>query len=95
MSVEAVIDGIGVESSVPDNPGAVDASFYVNERFQGEVTLLPDAQGGGLDTWGELSHWASHGAIRWVYAEGADSKERIQAIVEAVQLAVKNHLEGA
>ena len=40
-TLSAWINAVGVGCSVPDNPGAVDATVYLDGEEIGEVTLLP------------------------------------------------------
>jgi uncharacterized protein (DUF433 family) len=69
VHVTARITAMGVDSTVPDNPGAVDAMIYVCGRKLGEVTLLPpeDPRSARACPVGEgLDHWASGPVSDWL-----------------------------
>lgn len=82
--IEAEITGRGANSTVPDNPGAVDARIYMDGEPVCEVTLLPDpASNGELCPWGgSVDNWLSDPSI----LDGTDSPpELLSAIVVAVR----------
>lgn len=86
----ATITAIGARSTVPDNPGAVDATIYVKGRKAGECTLLPDHEGNGgqLDTWGcYRGHWADDALARSLDAGDLSEEDVVDAVRAAVRAA--------
>lgn len=90
----AKITGIGSESCVPDNAGAVDATIFLAGEEIGAVTLLPSEDHGELDKWGDsLDHWADWALIKWLEdlyegRHGLDRSDVIGQIIHAVREAV-------
>jgi hypothetical protein len=72
-----------------EHPMAVDAVVSIGGLEVGEVTLIPDHEvnGGELDIWGDLDHWASQDLIDDL--DRCDDRElAIREIVGAVRKAV-------
>lgn len=88
LDVTAKVEAYGEDTTVPDNPGAVDATIYQAGREVGEVTLLPE--GGRLSTWGpSMATWASYDLIQWVSDDENIRRDQIRMIVDAVCAVVK------
>lgn len=83
-TITAVVTARGVDSTLPDNSEAVDATIYANGEEIGRVTLQPDHTG-RLTTWGSPYHWADD-ALRSYAGDGlADlASEVVAAVREAV-----------
>lgn len=65
----AVVTGRGEKSSVPDDPGAVDADVWCCGAMVGKVTLKPSRDqrdDGALVPWGDPEHWASDDLLEWM-----------------------------
>ena len=89
MHCTATITGRGADTTVPDNPNAIDAAI---ELTTGEtlctVTLLPDHTG-ELTTWGCIDNWCDEpGALA---IPGTD----MQHLVAAIEAAVRNAANAA
>ncbi len=93
--VLAEIGAVGSDSTVPDNPKAVDAGIYFDGDYVGEVTLLPDTsvQWDAWDTWGShRSHWADDELCRTFDDYSVDDFDSIvDAIRDAVTHAAQSH----
>jgi hypothetical protein len=62
---------------VPDNPGAVDASIFINGARLCGVTLLPDPlQDGRLAVWGSPSHWTDRPDMALPFADAIEGAVR-------------------
>ena len=90
----AVVTGRGEKSSVPDDPGAVDADVWCCGAMVGKVTLKPSRDqrdDGALVPWGDPEHWASDDLLVWMgpalYTDEPNSLPG--RIVQAVREAVK------
>lgn len=88
--ITARITARGDGSTVPDNPGAVDAEIYRGDEQIGEVTLIPDAgRNGDLCTWGpSWDYWADN-AMQATLREADDPDALISIIEAAVNEAAK------
>lgn len=64
-TITAEITARGAKSTVPEEPGAVDARILVDGREIGEVTLVPDHDG-RLDAWGSPENWSSSALLKWL-----------------------------
>lgn len=65
----AVVTGRGAKSTVPDDPGAVDADVWCCGARVGSVTLKPAKdrnRAGLLVAWGDPEHWASSDLLDWL-----------------------------
>lgn len=90
----AVVTGRGEKSSVPDDPGAVDADVWCCGAMVGKVTLKPSRDqrdDGALVPWGDPEHWASDDLLEWMgpalYTDEPNSLPG--RIVQAVRKAAK------
>lgn len=87
VEVTAAVTARAEESTVPDNPGAVDAMVYVCGRELGEVTLLPPGNRRysthSLLPWGSLENWASEPVMYWIDCH-PNKGDAIGAITDAV-----------
>ena len=85
MTYTATITGIGPDSTVPENPRAVDADIFISEQCIGEVTLMPHEQTGDLGCWGDMEHWASQPLINHLRSLDKDRyNDAIEEIIAAV-----------
>ena len=81
MTITARITGRGIDSTVPDNDGAVDAEILIDGKHLCDVTLLSSRQDGALEIWGDPENWCSNfQAVKAAGLSGID-------IVNAVEMA--------
>jgi hypothetical protein len=81
QTITAEVTGRGSDTTVPDDPDAVDADVYVGGELIGSVTLLPRAYDGLLAEWGSLENWADSSLIAALDAGVVTADEVVFAVI--------------
>jgi hypothetical protein len=84
-SLSAEAYAYGPDSTVPDDPTAIDFDLWEDHECIGGVTLRIDPATGEYGPWGSPRHWASDGAILWMSGDtiGDLDPGRVARVVDA------------
>jgi len=95
-TLSATVYAYGPDSTVPDDPSAVDLDLWEHHDCVGGVTLRIDPATGEYAPWGSPGHWASPEAILWMSGDeiGQLDPARVDRVVAACREEIREINSG-